>query len=42
MTRDEMVIVLERVGRENPDDEFRGHNLSQYAASNKVDGDCER
>jgi len=29
MTRNEMAVVLERVGRENPDHEFRGHNLTQ-------------
>lgn len=27
MTRSQMLTVLERVGRENPDDEFRGHRV---------------
>ena len=31
MTRNEMVLVLERVCLENPANEFRGHNLRQYA-----------
>jgi len=34
MTRDQMVVVLERVCRENPAHEFKGHNLRQYAQSN--------
>ena len=29
MTRDLIMQVLERVCRENPEDEFRGHNLIQ-------------
>lgn len=31
MTRDQMVTVLQRVCEENPDHEFRGHNLAQYS-----------
>jgi hypothetical protein len=29
MTRSQMVEVLDRVGREHPDDEFRGHKVHQ-------------
>jgi hypothetical protein len=29
MTRDQMMQVLERVGRDNPNDEFRGHNTNR-------------
>jgi hypothetical protein len=32
MTRDEMLVALERVAREYPDDEFRGHRLFTPAA----------
>lgn len=28
MTREQMLVVLDRVGRENPDDEFRGHRVA--------------
>ena len=30
MTRGQMVEVLERVCREHPEHEFKGHNLTQY------------
>jgi hypothetical protein len=36
MTRDDMVLVLERVCRENPASEFRGHNLRQHATDDTL------
>lgn len=36
LTRDQMITVLDRVGRQNQDDEFRGHRLTYREIAEKV------